>query len=209
MLWSAAMGLGGRHLRTLLMLFTAIAALSLVACGDDEGESGEAAEEVSAATEDASEQAEDVGFAAGNPDSAGFKVDPCTLLTEADVKALMGEPVNGDQRSKADPESGQPGQCFWELGGSVDLAAPNDTAFTVAVSAGDEAWYHNSRTLSEDDESYDEPSGIGDEAWAGDTRGGVLIGDAGLTVELGIAADPASQEVVLDALARVEANYSG
>jgi hypothetical protein len=200
------MGTGRRARRAWIGAVCAAAAVSIAGCGDDDDESAGTDETTTGGSvTSGSDSIED--FASPNPDSSGFAVEACSLLTEADVKKILGKAVEGKLRAKPDPESGQPGQCFWESGESVDLAAPHPVPFSVAASAGDGAWYANNLSLVEEDESFEALDGIGDEAFAGDTRGGVLIGDAGLTVELGIAAEPASHESAVDALERVASNY--
>ena len=193
------MGSGGNAVRMLAVLVAALIAVAIGACGDDD--------ETTTDKTPAQSQTGDPSFSASNHDSAGFDVDPCSLLTDEDVKAIMGESVEGELKAKANAETGQPGQCFWETGGAVDLAAKNATPFSVVVSAGDDAWYENNRGLVEEDESFEEPDGIGDEAFAGDTRGGALVDEAGITVELGISSAPSSHDAVVDALERAVANY--
>jgi len=185
----AIRGLG----RSCLGALAVAGALVLAAgCGDDD----EPAEEATTTAE-----------ASAADDPAVFETDPCSLLTSDDVKALMGKSVEGSLEVEGDAETQQPAQCLWESGEPVDLAAPNTTPSTIIVSAGDQAWYDNNAILIEDDESFEELDDLGDAAFAGNTRGAILIGPAGLTAELGISADPSSHEVVLDALQRVEANY--
>lgn len=175
-----------------------------VGCGGDE-ESAPSADDPAASTSpDSDEAAPD----AGESDPEVFDTDPCELLTDADVKDILGTAAKGESQVEGDAETGQPGQCLWEADGSVDLAAPNETPFSVAVAAGDVAWYTNNQPLVEEDASFEQVTGIGDEAFAGDTRGGFQVGGAGITVELGISADPASHDTVVDVLERVEANYS-
>jgi hypothetical protein len=185
--------------RGLLAAALAALALLLVACGGDDEEpsatgAGEAAEEAEGGGEEAEETA------------APAEVDSCELLTEADVKDILGENVKGKSTSKADPSTGTPDTCLWELRGELDLSADNDDAFSVLVSAGDEAYFDSNELLVGEDESY-EGLDLGDDAYAGDTRGAVLIGGTSLVVQLGIAAEPESHEAVLDALDRVIANY--
>jgi hypothetical protein len=144
---------------------------------------------------------------AGATDAAVFDTDPCALLTDADVKALLGKAVEGKLEVEGDADALQPGQCLWESGEPVDLAAPSARPFSIIVSAGDQIWYDNNVSLVEEDESFEELDDLAEAAFAANTRGGFLAGGAGITVELGISSDPASHEVVLDALQRVEANY--
>lgn len=197
------MGFDRGNGRRVLVSLLAAGALTLVpGCGDDEdsNDSADAPAETSSAPE-----TDDTD--AGATDPAVFDTDPCSLLTDADVKALLGKAVDGSLEVEGDAEAQQPGQCLWESGEAVDLAAPNDRPFTIIVSAGDQLWYDNNVSLVEEDESFEELEDLGDAAFAGNTRGGFLAGSAGITAELGISADPASHEVVLDALERVEANY--
>lgn len=192
-------------MRTALLTVLAAGAIVLaVGCGDDE-ESTPAVDTSATATSSESDEAA-LGDAESDPQV--FDTDPCGLLTDADVKEILGGSAKGESQVEGDAETGQPGQCLWEAGGSVDLAAPNDSPFSVAVAAGDQAWYVNNQSLVEQDASFEQVTGIGDEAFAGDTRGGFQVGGAGITVELGIAADPASHDTVVDVLERVEANYA-
>jgi hypothetical protein len=192
----AIRGLG----RSWLGALTVAGALVLAAgCGDDD----EPADERTTAAE----ETEATETESGTDTTAVFDTDPCSLLTEADVKALLGKAVDGKLEVEGDAEAQQPGQCLWESGEPVDLAAPNTTPSTIIVSAGDQLWYDNNVSLVEADESFEEIDGLADAAFAGNTRGGFLAGGAGITAELGISSDPASHEVVLDALERVEANY--
>ncbi len=196
------MGLGrGNDLRILVSLLAA-GALALVAgCGDDEDSNDADAPPATASAP----ETDDADAAA--PDAAVFDTDPCSLLTAADVKALLGKAVEGSLEVEGDAEALQPGQCLWESGEPVDLVEPNARPFSIIVSAGDRLWYDNNLSLVSDDESFEEIDGIADAAFAGNTRGGFLAGGAGITAELGISSDPASHRVVLDALERVAAGY--
>ena len=195
------MGLDRGNGRQVIVALIAAGALALATgCGDDD-EPVDSGDETTAAAPETGEPD------AGATDAAVFDTDPCTLLSDADVKALMGKAVEGSLEVEGDAQTQQPGQCLWESGEPVDLTAPNTTPSSIIVSAGDQAWYDNNAILIEDDESFEELDDLGDAAFAGNTRGAILIGAAGLTAELGISADPSSHEVVLDALERVEANY--
>ncbi len=188
-----------RYVGVLLILGLLVA----VGCGSDDDTEG-TAQEAAEATEEATAAAED---AVAEDENGGevADVDPCTLLTDEDTKALLAKAVEGKTASKADPASGTPGSCLFELGGSVDLTEPKP--FSVGTTVADEFWFSSSMGLVEDDESFEELTGIGDQAFAGNTRAGALFGATAITVELGAPAGPESHDLAVEALERAVANY--
>lgn len=194
---------GGRGWRATVLVCGCTGLALVTGCGGDDeaGETSTATVEVATtATTTASTTTE-----AEDGSTALLALDPCSLLAESDVKAILGTAVEGELAVEPDPETGTPGRCAWEAGGA-DLSDP-DAVFSIVVSTGDEAWYESNADLVAGDESFEELDGIADAAFAADTRAGLLSGGASLTVELGTASGPSSHETTLDALERLEANF--
>ena len=178
-----------------------LAAITLVAvgCGDD-GYGGDGS--------DSTTEASDVTETTAAPEdvAAVFERDACALLTDAQAAELLGDGVT-KEASPGDATIAQPATCTWSApDATVDLADPQPTALTVFL--GDHQIYDNTRILAEDGATFEELDGIGDEAYAGDGEGGVLVGVAGITVTpIGTDSnDPATHDVVVEVLGLVAAN---
>ena len=138
--------------------------------------------------------------------AAVFDRDACELLTDEQAGDLLGDAVT-KEATPGDAATSQPSSCTWSgADASVDLGDPQLTAITVFL--GDRQIYDNTRVLAEDGETFEELDGLGDEAYAGDGEGGVLVGGAGITVTpIGSDAnDPATHDLVVDLLGILAGN---
>ena len=178
------------------MLLTVALCLLVAACGDDDADTAE--QPPSGAPADAGaapEGAEDL-----------FDRDACELLTDDQVAEVLGDGATAES-TPGDASISQPSACTWSVGDStVDFEDPAPTGITVFL--GDRQIYDNTQILAEDGERYEERDDIGDEAYAGDGEGGVVVGEAGITVTpIGADVnDPATHDLVIDLLALVAAN---
>ena len=180
----------------------ALAAITLVAvgCGDD-GYGGGGPDPTTEATEVTETTAAPEDAAA-----AVFDRDACALLTDAQAADLLGDGVT-KEATPGDATIAQPATCTWSgPDATVDFADPQPTALTVFL--GDRQIYDNTRILAEDGATFEELDGIGDEAYAGDGEGGVMVGVAGITVTpIGTDSnDPATHDVVVEVLGLLAAN---
>jgi hypothetical protein len=135
-----------------------------------------------------------------------FDRDACELLTDDQVAEVLGDGVT-KEASPGDATIAQPATCTWSgPDATVDFADPQPTAITVFL--GDRQIYDNTQILAENGETYEELDGVGDEAYAGDAEGGVLVGEAGITVTpIGTDAnDPATHDLVVELLGLLAAN---
>jgi hypothetical protein len=134
-----------------------------------------------------------------------FARDACELLTDEQAGDLLGDAVT-KEATPGEPATSQPSSCSWSGAGGVDLGDPQLTGITVFL--GDHQIYDNTRVLAEDGDTFEELDGVGDEAYAGDAEGGVLVGDAGITVSpIGTDAnDPATHDLVVDLLGLLAEN---
>ena len=163
-------------------------------CGDD------------AETTEPVTQTEPVETTAAEDATAVFDRDACELLSDDQVAAVLGDGVTSES-TPGDASIAQPAACTWSGPDStVDFTDPQPTGITVFL--GDHQIYDNTRILAEDGDTYEELDGIGDEAYAGDGEGGVLVGEIGVTVTpIGTDAnDPATHDLVVDLLGQVAEN---
>jgi len=163
------------------------AVLFLAACGDDGGEADEPTESTEAA-------------------GAGFEGDACDLLTDEQVAEVLGDDVE-EELTPSGPEIEQPATCNWTVpGAAVDFTDPQPTGITAFL--GDRAIYDNTRVLAENGDDFEALDDLGDEAYAGNGVGGVLVGDLGITVTpIGVNTnDPATQALVVDLVGAVAEN---
>jgi hypothetical protein len=163
------------------------------ACSDDGGEAEppDAGQTTAGADEDV---------------AAIFERDACELMTEEQAVELLGEGA-WSYSTDGEAEISQPSSCSWSAAdSSVDLGDPHLTA--IAIGLGDRQIYENTRVQAEDGDTYEELDGIGDEAFAGDASGGVVVGDMGITVyPLGTDAnDPATHDLVVELVGIVAQN---
>ena len=185
----------------LVVRVAAVAAITLVVvgCGDD-GYGGGGPDPTTEATQ--------VTETTAAPEDAAavFDRDACALLTDAQAAELLGDGVT-KEATPGDAATAQPATCTWSgPSATVDLADPQPTALTVFL--GDHQIYDNTRILAETGDTYEEFDDIGDEAYAGDGEGGVLVGVVGITVTpIGTDNnDPATHDVVVEVLGLLAAN---
>ncbi len=153
------------------------------ACGDDGGDDGATSDEVEAALDG----------------------DACDLLSDEQVADVLGAGVE-EELTPSGPEVEQPASCTWSVpGASVNLADPQPTGITAFV--GDRQIFDNTRVLAEDGAGFDEID-LGDQAYAGNGVGGLLVGDTGITVApLGPDVNaPATQDLIVELLGMVADN---
>jgi hypothetical protein len=174
--------------------------------GDDEPDSAEVPRTSPVADQEAAPVTDQ---AASAESRAALEQDPCELLTRADVEQVLGTPAKGKLVIGGDASAGEPGLCEWATGEPIDIDDPKRPPINIEVTAGDEAWFEQSRTRTEASDDYEQLEGIGDAAYFGLASGGVLVGGAGITVFAGGLPIDASQHrraVVADLLRRVAAN---
>lgn len=185
-----------RRLILVLVAIAAVAAIVIVVatCGDDDGEPSGSGGETAQETSDGA-----------SSDGSPFERDPCELLTDADLRDLLGQAVEGTF-APGEEESATPGRCEWATGRAVGDGA---RASGIAVFLGDEQLFENTRALAEGGEDFEQLDGIGDDAYAGGGEGGVRIDDAAITVTpIGVNTnDPATHDLIADVLQRIAANY--
>jgi hypothetical protein len=183
--------------RTRFGVLTAVAVVLLTAaCGDD-GDSGDDAE--------TTEPAETTSAPDEDP-TAVFDRDACELLSDDQVADLLGDGVT-EESTPGDASIAQPAQCTWSAAdGTIDFEDPQPTGITVFL--GDRQIYDNTQVLAESGDTYEELDDLGDEAYAGDGEGGVLVGDIGVTVTpIGTDTnDPSTHDLVVDVLELVVEN---
>jgi hypothetical protein len=126
--------------------------------------------------------------------------DACDLLDEEQVAEVLGDDVT-EELTPAGPEIEQPATCSWSVpDASVDFTDPQPTGITVFL--GDPAIYDNTRVLAENGDDFEELDGLGDEAYAGNGVGGLLVADQGVTVTpIGTDRnDPATHDLIVELL---------
>jgi hypothetical protein len=144
-----------RALRVLALLLTV--GLLAAACGDDDSGSG-------TSTTDAG------GADAGGADEGSSVFDgddPCTLLTDEQASAMVGDGVTSMPTDSGD--------CEW--------AGDDDVTFTLGLT--DAQGLEDAAAVYADDPTFESRSGIGDDAWVafpGDSVGGVLVGDVAVVL---------------------------
>jgi hypothetical protein len=188
----------------LVVRVVGLAAVTLVAAGcGDNGYGGGGSDPTTEVTETTA-----VTDTTAGPEEAAavFDRDACALLTDAQAAELLGDGLT-KEATPGDAATAQPATCTWSgPDAAVDFVDPQPTALTVFL--GDHQIYDNTRILAEDGDTYEELEGIGDEAYAGDGEGGVMVGLVGITVTpIGTDSnDPATHDVVVDLLGLLAAN---
>jgi Protein of unknown function (DUF3558) len=170
--------------------------LTVAACGDDA--------ETTSPTTDSAEPGETT--APPEDDTDVFDRDACELLSDDQVAEVLGDGV-ASESTPGDATIAQPAACTWSgADTTVDFTDPQPTGITVFL--GDHQIYDNTRIIAEDGDTYEELDGIGDEAYAGDGEGGVLVGETGVTLTpIGADTnDPATHDLVVGLLGQVAAN---
>lgn len=142
------------------------------------------------------------------PAASPFERNPCELLGEDDVEAILGQAVEG-RSTEGDPATGTPGQCQWSTGEPASLAEPEPTPTGITLFLGDERIFDNTRVLAEQGREFGELEDLGDAAYASTGQGGVRFGEAGIAVSpIGVNLNnEGSRDVVVDILRRVAENY--
>ena len=157
------------------------------ACGDDGGEADEPTDRAEAP-------------------ATSFEGDACDLLTDEQVAEVLGDDVEEDL-TPSGPEIEQPATCTWSVpGASVDFADPQPTGITAFQ--GDRAIFDNTRILAEEGDDFEELDDLGDEAYAGNGVGGLLLDDIGITVTpIGTDSNAEStHDLIVDLLGTVAEN---
>jgi Protein of unknown function (DUF3558) len=134
-----------------------------------------------------------------------FDRDACELLSDDQVAEVLGDDVD-EESTPGDASIAQPAGCTWSVpDATIDFEEPQPTGVTVFL--GDRQIYDNTRILAEDGDTFEELD-IGDEAYAGDAEGGVLVGEVAVTVTpIGTDAnDPSTHDLVVDLLGQVAEN---
>lgn len=183
------MPIAARRARIAAVAALAALALGATGCGSDDADEGGDG---------------DIASADGSP----FERDACELLTDADVEEILGQPVEGEF-TPGDEETSTPGRCEWAApqGGGASEGPVRPAAIQVLL--GDEQIFENTRVLAENGDHYETLDDLGDDAYAGAGEGGLLIGGTGIIVTpIGVNVnDPATQELLVDAVSRVAENY--
>jgi hypothetical protein len=163
-----------------------------VACGDDSGGNGEG---------NGGGGAGDASVEIDSP----FDSDACDLLTDDQVAELLGDGSTSESTA-GDAATSTPSACTWSAADQT-LSLTEFQVTGVTIFLGDELIYQNTLLGAEESESYEEPD-LGDAAFAGDSSGGILIGDVGITVTpIGVDInDPQAHDVVVDLLDDVAAD---
>lgn len=169
------------------MALALVTVLAAAGCGDD----GEASSTTTAAPADT---------------TPVFDREACDLLSDEQVAEVLGDGVTKES-TPGDASISQPAACTWSgPDASIDFTDPQPTGITVFL--GDRQIYDNTQVLAEEDDTYEELDGVGDEAYAGGAEGGVLVGEVGVTVTpIGTDAnDPATHDLIVDLLGQLAAN---
>ena len=168
-----------------VLLFALVA---LTACGDDGGNVVDASDE-GGGTDPTTTTAE--------AEASPFDRDPSELLPEEQIEEVLGAAVTSES-APGDAATSTPSACLWSAQDqTIDLIDPRATGLTVFL--GDELIYQNTQLGAETTQTYEEIDGLGDAAFAGDSTGGVLVGEVGATVTpIGVNTnDPATHDLIV------------
>jgi hypothetical protein len=132
----------------LFLVATAIAALALAACGgDDDDDADNTSSDVSSTPAGAASTVEAaLTAAAGLTGGDAPEIDPCTLVTAAEIEAAVGLTVGEGSQGSA-------GECVWPVG-------PPEESRTVSVAAETVGMFNTMRS-----DTAEAVSDIGDEAY--------------------------------------------
>lgn len=187
-----------------LLLLAALTTLALAACGGSPATAGPGSSTGSGAGQTTPAGSTGTGGGtATQPPGGGATVDPCALLTAADIEAVTGNTVAS---TVAGPQAGIfPTGCLWELI-DADAIVPPTIALGI-MSTGGRAYYDRYFAPFNAAAGYKPIEGLGDEAV--DADAGVVmvvVGDAFLQVQWigGTLGDDGDLEV--DIARRVVAN---